>query len=84
MPIQCAFIYFCVANSGLRQMLNLGFPRRKLNPNKSEIPLDFGFAKNCRNLTTFRFRFDLRHIPTVNASCCSCPRCLVRQQCYSK
>jgi len=44
-------------------MVNLGFPKLKLNPNLNESAnlSDFGFAKNCRYPTTFRFR--LRHIP---------------------
>jgi len=45
---QCVFDFFCTANGRLRRMMNLGFPKRKLNPNKSENPLDVGFAKNCR------------------------------------
>jgi len=46
--------------------MNKGFPKRKLNPNsnESENLTDFGFAKNYRNPTTFRFGFELCHIPT--------------------
>jgi len=44
-------------------MMNLGLPKRKTNPNKSENLLDFGFAKNYRSPTTFGFEFELRHIP---------------------
>jgi len=48
-----------MANGRLQQMMKLGFPKRKLNPNpnESENPTNFGFAKNCQNPTTFRFRF---------------------------
>jgi len=41
-----------MANGGLQQMMNVGFPKRKLNPNmntkESENLLDFVFAKNCQ------------------------------------
>jgi len=46
-------------------MTNVGFAKRKLNPNAqtSVNLLDFGYAKNCQNLTVLEFRFDLRHKP---------------------
>jgi len=45
--------------------MNLGFAKRKLNPNpnQSENPSDFGFRKNCQNLTTIGFGFKLCNIP---------------------
>jgi len=48
--------------------MSLGFLKRKLNrnPNESENPLDFGFAKNWENPTTFGFGFQLRHIHTTD------------------
>ena len=63
--IQCVFVYLGMHNGGLQQMMNVSYPKRKLNPNlnESENPSDFGFAKNCRNPTTFGFRFVLLHIP---------------------
>jgi len=54
-----------MANGGLQQLMNVGFAKRKLNPNpnESENPLDFGFAKkNCWNLTTFGFGFEISHV----------------------
>jgi len=58
-----ALAYFCTANGGLWQMMNFGFPKRKLNlnpnENKSENLSDFGFAKNCQNAR--RFGFKLSH-----------------------
>ena len=45
-----------MASSALWRMMNLGFPKWKLNPNPNwnENLLDSGFAKNCWNPTTFR------------------------------
>jgi len=40
---------------------SLGFPKLKLNASESKNPLDFGFAINCANPTTFGF--ELGHIP---------------------
>jgi len=48
-------------------MMNLGFPKQKLNPNpnQSENLSDFGFAKDCQNPTTLGFRLEVRRIPRV-------------------
>jgi len=51
MAIQCVFVYFCVANGGLRR-----------NPIDSENPSDLDLQKNCWNPTTFGFK--LHNIPT--------------------
>jgi len=49
-------------------MMNLSFSKRKLNLNGSQNLWDFGFAKNCRNSTTFALGFKLRHIPRTVAN----------------
>jgi len=56
-----------MANEALLRMMNVGFPKWKLNPNpdESENASDFVFAKNCRNVTTFGFEFELHHIPNL-------------------
>jgi len=61
LAIQRAYVYLCMAV--LRQMMNMHFPKQKLNqnsnPNESENLPHFRYAKSHQNPTTFGFC----HIP---------------------
>jgi len=56
-----------MANGGVQQIMNLGFPKQKLNQNRNESEnlSDFGFATDCRNPTTLGFRLEVCRIPRV-------------------
>ena len=64
-----------MASGRLRRMMNMSFPKRKLNqnsnPNESENPSHYGFiCKNCQNPTIVKVSFgcELRHISILTLS----------------
>jgi len=68
--VKWLFIVICLLVRSKRWMaINAeSFMQQKVNPNSMEDDSEnlshFGFGKNCRIPTTFRFRFELQHIPS--------------------